>query len=79
MRFTKKWATPTTPGLGEEEKKQLLDDIDRELNKSQGSQLKEASAGQTESLQQDDEKPRNYHPPDGPIRRVYENGVEVGG
>ena len=35
----KKRVTLPEPGLGEEEKKQLLDDIDRELNKSQASQL----------------------------------------
>ena len=48
----------------------MLDDIDRELNKSQASQLE---------AEQDDQKPRNYHPPESPVRRVYENGVEVGG
>lgn len=26
---------------------------------------------------QDESKPRNYHPPDSPVRRVFENGVEI--
>ena len=39
MKFNKKKrVTLPMPGLGEEEKKQLLDDIYRELNKRQASQ-----------------------------------------
>ena len=73
MKFVKKAMTYQSyeaQGLGEEEKQQLLDDIDRELNKSQAIQP---------PVEQDERKPRNYHPPESPVRRVYENGVEVGG
>jgi hypothetical protein len=52
-------------GFSDEEQKKLLDDIDKNLDKTD----KESSRSQ-------DKKPRNYHPPDSPVRRVYENGVE---
>ena len=61
--------------MDEEEKKDLLDRIDRELgNKNDDTTEK----GNQYSQQDDDDKnTRNYHPPDSPVRRVYENGVEL--
>lgn len=57
-------------GGGRLDPKGLLSEIDRELKKGQGT------LGSGED--QDAKKPRNYHPPESPVRRVFEDGVEVG-
>lgn len=30
------------------------------------------------SVEEKNSKPRNYHPPESPVRRVYQNGIEIG-
>ena len=55
-------------GGGRLDAKGLLSEIDRELKKGFGSPKED----------QDAKKPRNYHPPESPVRRVFEDGVEVG-
>ena len=52
--------------------KALLSEIDRELNKGKGSS---GLIGGGED--QDAKKPRNYQPPESPVRRVFEDGVEM--
>ena len=46
-----------------------MNDIEKTLN---------TPKKKTESIEdQDESKPRNYHPPDSPVRRIFENGVEI--
>ena len=49
----------------EEETKDLLDRVDRELGYTSGKK------GMS------DRQPRNFHAPESPVRRVFENGVEI--
>ena len=54
--------------------KALLNEIDRELGKDKGSPKK---SGADEEEDQDAKKPRNFHPPESPVRRVYEDSFEM--
>lgn len=54
----------------------LLADIDKSLGKTPKKKTEESEESE-EEIDQDEMKPRNYHPPDSPVRRVYENGVEI--
>lgn len=47
--------------------KTLLENIDRELN----------STGKYGRTATSNGRARNFHPPDSPVRRTFENGVEV--
>jgi hypothetical protein len=54
-------------------KKVQFDDLMADIEKTLNTPKKKE-----ESIEDQDEmKPRNYHPPDSPVRRVYENGVEI--
>ena len=57
----------STGGKGRLNPKDLLKEIDKELNKGQDGF----------DLDQDAKRPRNYHPPESPVRRVFEDGIEV--
>ena len=63
-------ARTRTSGGGRLDAKALLSEIDRELKKGQG--------GYSSGDDQDAKRPRNYHPPESPVRRVFEDGVEMG-
>lgn len=51
-----------------EEQKKLMKDIDESLGHSRKS---------PSPKRETDREPRNYHPPESPVRRVYENGYEL--
>tara|TARA_B110000285_G_C14834031_1_gene472228 strand:- start:210 stop:416 length:207 start_codon:yes stop_codon:yes gene_type:complete len=52
------------------ETKKLFDEIEKELG--------DGSKGRSPSpVEKQDLEPRNFHPPDSPVRRVFENGVEM--
>jgi hypothetical protein len=52
------------------ETKKLFDEIEKEL----GSGGKKE---QSPEPSKQDLEPRNFHPPDSPVRRVFENGFEM--
>ena len=48
--------------------KKLFDEIEKEL----GNKSRDESPKAKQDLE-----PRNFHPPDSPVRRVFENGLEM--
>ena len=54
--------------FAEEEKKQLMDDVDEALGNGKSRKSSVSSASK---------KPRNYHAPASPVRRTFQNGIEV--
>lgn len=72
---------PPGGAFGSQDAQRLLDDIDKELKKSpkkQPEQQEQDDQGQEDEEVPDSKRPRNYHPPESPVRRVFEDGVEVG-
>lgn len=54
--------------FSEYETKKLFDEIEKEL----GSKKEVIPEEPKQDLE-----PRNFHPPDSPVRRVFENGLEM--
>ena len=50
------------------ETKKLFDEIEKELGNKTSNESPKAKQ---------DLEPRNFHPPDSPVRRVFENGLEM--
>ena len=50
---------------------------ERKKRKEQ-EQEEQDDQGQEDEEVSDSKRPRNYHPPESPVRRVFEDGVEVG-
>ena len=69
-RYVPKKRVSVVKKVSEGEQKKLLDKINKQLNDQESEE-------EEEKEDQDSKKPRNYHPPESPIRRVYENGVEI--